>query len=251
MRIRFREDGASQRWARLDEVTAEGQLPIETKCAWEPGSLWDRAAERLLRFLGEYVERSGRPIRAGETIAYGWTILHATTEDATKGATADVLNLEELTSPLEETVTNYSPGVWRALRLLESQNEVMRRNKVSELAQHPNRNEKAIICSRAPLKGGGLLFFERQKAKEVARYSGWIVRCTDSAHDHDDPDQLLFLHLSHIVHRYPRILPYLALPEGTAVLFDGNKTVLFHPGDDKGRLDPEPEAWRVMTELGE
>jgi hypothetical protein len=249
MRVSLRENGAGQRWARLDEV-AEGQLPIETTCVWDPSSVWDGAVERLLRFIGEYVEKSGRHIHARETVDYGWTMLRASSGD-TAGASADVLTLEELASPLEETVTRYTPGVWRALRLLESQNAVLRRNTVSGLAQHPSRNEGAIICSRASLTGDGPLILERREVDKERRYSGWVVRCIDSTHDHDDADQLIFLHLSHIVHRCPRALPYLALPEGSAVLFDGNKTVLFHPGEDKGRLDPEPEAWRAVTELGD
>jgi hypothetical protein len=250
MRVSLREDGASQRWARLDEV-AEGQLPIETICVWEPSSVWDGAVERLLRFIGEYVEESGRRIRARETMDYGWTILRASGGEAAEAASVDVLTLEELASPLEEEATGYAPGVWRALRLLEAQFDVLRRNQVSGLAQHPSRNEGAIICSRASLTGDSSLFLERLEANKERRSSGWVVRCIDSTHDHDDADQLLFLHLSHIVHRCPRVLPYLALPEGSAVLFDGNKTVLFNPGEDKGRLDPDPEAWRAVTELGD
>jgi hypothetical protein len=75
--------------------------------------------------------------------------------------------------------------------------------------------------------------------------SGWFVGCCDQEHDHDNPHELATVHLLHLVQRFPGLFPYVAMPVGTALLFEENQAIIFRPGEQEGQVDPS----RLLSSL--
>lgn len=245
MQIRFGADTTGRRWAWTDGLAASGQLDLAVPVAWPADAVRDREVAGVFEFVAQYVAGQPRRVRPGETLRYGWTTLRFDAGGAT-GPGAGKLVVSEVREPLRDAAPEYESGVATAIALTLAQDDALRRNHISGDADYPHRSEQAVICTRVPPAAKTIphpLVLERRPPAD-SRHSGWIVRCTDPAHDHDSAGALTRTELVHIVAAFAPIFPYLAMPAGTAVLFDANTVVVFPAGSDEGRADPgDPLAW--------
>jgi hypothetical protein len=189
-------------------------------------------AERVLRYISDYLTSSGQKIMADETMRYGWSTLRFVQDEGDAA-----LTIEELDEPFAAASDTFRRGAGKALAILRAQDETVRRNGIDTIAHHPHRSERAVICRRlSPTAPWKVLVFDRIKARQ-ADQSGWFVGCGSANHNHNDVAELASLHLVYLSDRDPRIVPYLALPEDTRVVFEPGKVIVFAPGAQEGRID--------------
>lgn len=193
----------------------------------------DAAALRVLTYVGDYIARSGQRIQAGETMRYGWTTLRFVP------VAPGLLMVEELADPFALTAERYVAGAAQAITILARQDAAVVRNGVAAPGHHPHRSETAVICSRiAPGTPRRVMVFDRAlPTQQRPDDSGWFIGCGDPTHDHNDVRQLALVHLVHLVDLDPRIVDYLALPEGARVVFERSRLLVFAPDAQEGRLD--------------
>jgi hypothetical protein len=48
------------------------------------------------------------------------------------------------------------------------------------------------------------------------------------------------VHLLHLVVGFPGLFPYLAMPVGTALLFEAERAIVFKAGEQEGNADSAP-----------
>lgn len=190
-------------------------------------------AEHVLNFIADYITRLHQTIHAGDTMRYGWSTLRFVAEPG-----SGVLVLEELEMPLDDRNDCYIPGAARAVSLVRYQDETTQRLGSPVVAHHPHRSERVVICCRlAPASTWPVLVMDRLDRDPGADYSGWFAGCGDPSHSHDDLAELSAAHLVHLVQHEPRLLPYLALPEGTRLVFEASRVIIFPPNQDEGIED--------------
>lgn len=241
MRIAFSAPSALYRWAWTLGLEEHGQLDVTVPLPWPAGDPHDAEVERLLSVVADEVIARGRRFRRGDTFDYGWTTLRFEPGAAT-GDSAGRLVVSELTEPLLATPPTFSPGAERIAKLMRTQTAALRRNRIEDEPAHPHRSDLAVICTRVPPVGPSYprpLVLERRSAPTDGE-SGWVIRCADTAHNHDDPQSLAHVALMHVVPGSPGIVPYLALPVGAAVLLEVPEVIVFRPGEDEGAPDPAP-----------
>jgi hypothetical protein len=243
VRVRVGELGETARKAWTEGLSALGQAEIVVPLQWSEDSERDRLIMRLLEFIGAYVARQPRRILAGQTLTYGWTTLRFDAADVQPRAGAiERLVMHELCDPFGVDAAQYCAGAARAIGLVRVQGDALRRNGITGEAEHPHRMHLAIACTRAMRRNGSLaepLVLERDEPTE-AHDSGWVVRCADPAHNHDDPNELHRVHLLHVVSAFPVVFGYLAMPAGTAVTVSEQEAIVFPPREDEGVVDPMP-----------
>jgi hypothetical protein len=226
-----------ERRAETEGLRARGHPELVLRLHGSPDPRGDAGAVELLRDLARYLEESGRTIRPGERMAMGWAVLGF-------AETGGALAVQETVDPYGGQEQGFSDGAARSIRVKLAQDDVMRRNRLEGTAEHPHPGETAVVCTRVPHGSPRPLFLERGRRQAPAD-CGWVVCCTDRDHDHEDGDTLSAAHLGHLVEEYPALLPYLAAPVGTAFALEADHVVVFPPGRDDGRLDPDPQlAWR-------
>jgi len=243
MQVCFTSNGDRERWAwteGLRDIALAGdqerpQAELGVPLPWLPHETRDGQVERLLTFLNRYLLRHGKPIRASQTIRYGWTMMR--TRPLEQGS-QERLVLQELVEPFAEHASAFADGVHTAIALLAIQEEAIRRNRITGTAEHPHRGDSAIVCSHVDPGGGSPLALTRSSLTDRQYHdSGWFAGCQDRAHNHDDPDQLRGVHLSHLVARYAWTFPYLGMPAGTTITRDGASIVVFGPDEHRGHVD--------------
>lgn len=245
MRIRWIE--APRRWAVTAGLAALGQAELALTLDWPVGDPLDAQTVRFLEFIGGYVASQPKRISAGQTLAYGWVQFRfrpATPTDS--GVPPAALVVQERPDPLRGA-GDFADGVRRGLALIELQDQVMRRYAITGEAVHPRPNQMAIICARIPPEASAWprAFQAHRRMLDDPGDSGWFVGCMDNNHHHNDPEQLHVVHLDHLVQHFPPLLPYLALPDDTQLLFDPDAggrggMVVFRPGEANGFLDAAP-----------
>lgn len=253
MQVCFTSNSDGARWAwteGLREVALRSeqeapQAELGTPLPWLPDELRDGQVERLLTFLHRYLIRHGNPIRAGQTIRYGWTTLRTRPMPESGGEGHEQLVLQEMadpfTAPAAESDAAFADGVSLATALLGVQEEALRRNQITGTADHPHRSDTAVVCSRVAREGGTPLTLARLALTERHVHdSGWFVGCQDRDHQHDDPEELRGVHLRHVVAAYPWVFPYLGLPAGSSLTHSEAGIVLFRPGERRGQVDDAP-----------
>ncbi|HLZ22856.1 MAG TPA: hypothetical protein VKQ30_12100 [Ktedonobacterales bacterium] len=239
MRIAFSGGTALYRWAWTEGLESLGQLDATVPLPWEADGARDGEIERLLAAIGDAVEAGGQRFRQGDTFDYGWTTVRFEA-GAASGDSAGRLVVSELTEPLLATPATYRRGANGLVALMRAQTEGLRRNGIAGVAAPPHRSDLAVICTRVPPTGPEYphpLVLERRSEPERGE-SGWVIRCADPAHDHHNSQALASVRLVHVVAGFPGIVPYLALPAGSAVLVEGQEAIVFRPGEDEGRPDP-------------
>lgn len=155
------------------------------------------AAKDMLAFVVEYIRRSGREIRASETLRYGYWLVKFLAAEGESGT----LEVWELDANASDFVLGASLtlGYWR------EQHRVCRRyNAVFS----PPEPESMTALSAGVMEG--------QPAHALrypwpAHMSGWVI-VTD-AYD-GDVRSLVNQHTYHLTSARPDLAPYVALPPG-------------------------------------
>lgn len=241
MQVSFTSNGAERgAWTEgmgeLHPEQAELGIPMD----WRPDERRDAGVETLLTFLADYVGRKGTPLRAEQTLRYGWTTLRLDPADQPFHG-SDLLVVQELAHPFGRDEPSFIDGVELATELLAVQQNAIRRSHVVGTVEHPHRDDTAVVCRHVSKEGGTPLSIARQTLTNREFHdSGWLVGCQDRAHDHEDPSQLGGVHLWRIVASYPWIFPYLAMPAGTRVTLEGNQIAVFRLGERRGFIDEGP-----------
>ncbi|WP_126628350.1 immunity protein Imm33 domain-containing protein [Dictyobacter alpinus] len=242
MQLHFRKDEQHVRWVYTDGLRMLGQRELATQISWPEHDPREKLLIDLLRFLEDYLRSQPRRILPGQTLRYGWTMLRFVNDEyQLSGAGADTLLIEEEKHAFTHDDPSYGMGVAHTLTLLQLQHEVMRRNHITGLGDHPSPAHIALTCARVnPETIAHLRPIMAHRAWEpTARESGWFIGCCDHDHNHDDPAELATIHLRHLVESFPGLFPYITMPVGYQIFFEEHQAVIFHPGEQYGQVDPE------------
>jgi hypothetical protein len=247
MQVCFTSNTDGMRWGWTEGLPAialvdehkHPQAELGVPLPWPPYDARNGQVERLLAFLHRYLTRHGKPIRAGQTIRYGWTMLRTRPLEESSGqGSQESLVLQEFADPFAEHAAGFVDGVASAIELLAIQEDAIARNRVTGTAEHPHRSDTILVCSHVDPGGGTPLTLSRRALTDRRFHdSGWFAGCQDRAHNHDDPDQLHGVHLSHLVAHYAWTFPYLGMPAGTSIWQDGAKVVVFRSDERRGHAD--------------
>lgn len=200
----------------------------------------DHDVMRLLSFIANYVMGTGARITGGQTMEYDWTMLKF--RDDRPAA----LEIDEHADPLGGSAeAGWTAGVDRAIALRQAGDDVMRRNRLSGTADHPNRGHSAVVCCHVlDVDESATLRMDRMESVNP-RDSGWAFVCTERPGDHTAVT-LQHHHLAHVSQRFPFIVPYTALPIGCMVVFDREGAIVWPAGAENGLRDPDdPYVWRL------
>jgi hypothetical protein len=241
MQIHFQKGNNQSRWAWTEGLRALGQREIAVMLPWPEHDPRDLLITDVFRFLENYLRSHSQRILPGQTLRYGWTLLRFMSEDHhLSGAGPDALVIFELKHPFAQEDQSYVSGVAQTIALLQLQQEAIQRNRLTGKAIYPSPADRALVCRKmTPEALGHLRPLIAQRAWPPAPGEcGWFVGCCDQVHDHDNPAELTTVHLLHVVERFPALFPYVAMPVGTALLFEANQTIIFRPGEQEGQGDP-------------
>jgi hypothetical protein len=168
-------------------------------------------AHDLLRHMVEYARTAGRPLLAGETFAFGTSLLKFV------GGEGDLLEVWENVRDAVE----FAPGAGRALDAHAVQSEECR---APAAAFDPPAPHTRVVVSDG--------VFEDAPGLEGVRYpspphmSGWWL--TTDRYD-GNADSLRTEHLGHLTARRPDLVRYLALPFGYRFWGAPERHVRFDP----------------------
>lgn len=243
MNVHFTPGEGGVRWAWTEGLTALGQAEIAVPLTWPEDQVRDHQIVRLLEFVKHYVTKQPKRILPNQTLTYGWTTLRfAQQKIPSLPGGADWLVVSELGEPFGSDPGAFIAGAEQAIGLLQAQEDALRRNRITGHAEHPHRFHRAVVCTEVMRRDGSLtepLVLLRSREPDNSTHdSGWYVGCNRPDHNHDDPDELEFIHLLHVVQIFPTTLAYLAMPVQTMVVISDAEIVFFPPGSDAGVLDP-------------
>jgi hypothetical protein len=241
MQIHFRGTENQLRWAWTDGLRTLGQREIAVMVPWPEHDSRDMLITHLLRFLENYLISQPKRILPEQTLRYGWTTLRFVgDEHPLSGAGTDVLMIEEMQPPFSQDDPSYVPGVAHTIALLQLQHEAMRRNGITGDAMYPHHTQYALVCTRVTPETVHLLrpLMVHRLWQPNVQESGWFIGCCSQDHDHDNPDELAMIHLHHLMGQFPGLFPYLAMPVGTALLFEQSQVIIFRPSEENGQVDP-------------
>lgn len=229
MQIRFELAPDGGKRAVTEGLSGLGQsecvLPLTSE-------MTEEAAAHVLNYIANYVKSSGQRILPGETMPYGWSTLRFIFAAGTPN-----LQIEELAEPLSSVVDAYIPGAWRAIAIRMRQDETVRRNGIATASHHPHRSEFVITCRRiSPITPPPVIVLDRLKTRRRDE-SGWFAGCGDAGHNHRAVSEMTRLHLIYLAELEPRIVPYLAMPEDSRIVFEQRRVITFAPGQQEGQLD--------------
>jgi hypothetical protein len=151
-----------------------------------------------------------------------------------------MLQIEEIQQPFSHDNPQYIPGAVQAIHLQALQEAALQRNRVTGISIAPHSSHLAIVCRRVTpetIQTLRPLHIERNNILEK-RYSGWFIGCMGQEHNHDNPDEVLLIHLHHLVAKCPALFPYLSSPVGTALMLEDVQVIFFGPGQRQGHPDP-------------
>jgi hypothetical protein len=98
----------------------------------------------------------------------------------------------------------------------------------SATASFPTTEDPALICDRFGDSG----FFVMERSTGGRTQSSWKFLCREDDHDHSDDSHLIGVSLYEVAVAYePRVVPYLALPDGTRVEVDASGPVITVGGE--------------------
>src|SRR5260221_5835750 len=240
MRVVFAPGTDIMRWAWTQGLRTYDQAEIAVPITWDHGNWRDDQIRELLEGFGEYTRQQPKRIVAGEHMQHFWTELRFRASVRTDiGLPSSMLVVQELAEPLRDVAPTYTDGAQQAIMLLMAQRHAAHRTGLDLAIDPPRAWMSAELCRKVHLYGGSSLQLQRHVPKAAATEtqqiegadSGWLVACTDPTHVHDEVSAIAHVHVVHIVEHYPRIFPYLALPTGSRVRFEGEAVTIFRPGD--------------------
>ena len=243
MQIHIQKDKNQSRWAWTEGLRVLGQQEIAVMVPWSEHDPRDLLIIDVLRFLESYIRSQSKRLLSGQTLRYGWPLLRfVSTDHDFSEAGPDALVIFESNNPFAQEDHSWVPGVAKTITLLQLQHEAIRRNRITGEALYPSPIERALVCIRVTPETLGHVhpLMAHRAWSPTPGESGWFVGCCDQEHDHDHPDEFVPVHLHHLVVRFPGLFPYVAMPVGTALLFEENQVIIFRPGEQEGQVDPGP-----------
>jgi len=243
MPIYFSTGMATPRWAWTEGLHQFAQQEIAVRLSWPEQDPRDQAIRYLLNFIGNYIAKQPKRILEGQTMRYGWTMLRFVADQQNEsGLGTDRLLVEELREPFHAHEPVYVSGASCAIAVVALQDAAIQRNRMAADAEYPHRSQLALVCSRVTSETIGTLrpLIAHRAWQPDIQNSGWFIGCGEDDHDHDDPDQLGQVHLLHLVTGFPGLLPYLALPVETMLVFEQGHAIIFRPGEEHGQVDAVP-----------
>lgn len=240
MQIRSRHAENQVRWVWTEGLQTLEQQEIAVTVPWPEHDARDRLLTNLLRFIENYLTKQSKRILPGQTLSYGWSILRFVPDEQNlSGVGAGTLLIEERQNAFSQEQPSYVPGVARTLALLQLQNEAIQRNRMTGEAVYPHASQQALICRRVTPET--IHHLDPLKADRAwqpdGKDSGWYIGCCYDDHDHDNPDELALIHLSHLAESFPALFPYLAMPVGTMLIFEEHQAIVFRPNEQEGQVD--------------
>lgn len=244
MRVVFGPGTDTMRWAWTDGLRAYGQTEMAVPVTWDHGNWRDEQVRELLEGFGAYLRQQPKRIVAGEHMQHFWTVLRfRASSPSDLGLPPDLLVVQELAEPLRDVEPTYTDGAQRAIVLLMAQQYAAHRAGLDAAIDPPYAWMSAELCRQVDPHGGSPLELQRRvptatptKTEEPSADgadSGWLIACTDTRHEHHKSGTTVHAHLVHIVEHYLHIFPYLALPAGSRVRFEGETVTIFRPGDPR------------------
>jgi hypothetical protein len=236
--VHFSPHGTFPHWAWTEGLSTQGQQEIAVPLIGHFDDSHDQQITRLFQMIEDYLSSQPKRITVGQTMHYGWTTLRfVSANHAESGAT---LQIEELKYPFSYDDPSYIPGATQAIFLQALQDTALQRNRVTGVSITPHSSHLAIVCRHVTpetIQTLRPLHIERNNAPEK-RYSGWFIGCMEQEHNHDNPDELVLIHLIHLVTKCPALFPYLSSPVGTALMLEDTQVIFFGPGQQEGHPDP-------------
>lgn len=215
--------------AVLTTTTCRRYRHPEFRLRYDPEIL---AVEDDVKWFFSWLEESvsqGKRYVAGETCQVGWGMV-----EFRKDKYGDLTIWEP---DMRQIPIAWSESVSRTLAHLRLQKDVVESVLSLEKACFPSMRDSAIICSRLGRCEGLVM----ERGKPEGNNSGWYFGCNDENHDHDDIAELRCVSLYEAAVNYsPRIVPFLALPEGILVVSSRSGWSIFQDGD---RLDLTPGSY--------
>lgn len=163
-------------------------------------------AEWLANFLESQV-LSGVSFKAGETIQIGWMVLKIMKDDSST-LTLEEPNFREIPIVFDRSVNN-------TLAHLRTQKDIFESLGLPVELQFPSIVQSAIVCNKHEDSGG----FFMERARQGKNDSGWFIGCVDPHHNHNDTKCLKRVSLYEIACLREMIIPFLALPEETSIIY--------------------------------
>ena len=172
----------------------------------------------------------GERFADGQTCEVGWMILQIRMD------AAGFLTLWE--PDMQELPIAWVESVSQTLAHLRLQKDICESVLPAGLARFPSLLQSVIICNRV---GRSETLVMERILPNGERDSGWYCGCSGDEHDHNNVEQLLKVSLYEAAVRYsPRIVPYLALPEGILLQAGGDRPRIFRDGE---LLDFKPGSY--------
>jgi hypothetical protein len=227
-------------WMWTSGLADLGQNEIATPLR-EEGGWRAEYCEQLLAYIERYIASQPKRVSARQTMTYGWNILrYRESQPSDAPSVAGKLIIQEVDDAWETDQPSYQDGCDESLRLKRIQDRVIMRHHISGDAYYPNRRHFAVTCSNVSSQLPASFFMERLplgENEDSGEYTKWFIGCVDRSHDHNRPENLHRLHLSHIVEQRHEVFPYLALPHGSAVMYEPDKVIVFAPGAQHGHAE--------------
>jgi hypothetical protein len=179
----------------------------EISVCYEDSSFMQSNVRWLLQWIESEVA-SGRRFLPEQTVQVGWSLLQIRLRD--DGA----LSLFE--PDFESMPVKFVDGVSRTLMDLFIQKSVAESLGLEEKLDFPSLRQSAIVCTEFGAKHG----FVMSRAQPEENDSGWFFGCDNPEHDHQQLEVLQRVSVYEAAVRMePRIIPFLALPQGAFVGF--------------------------------
>jgi hypothetical protein len=169
--------------------------------------------ERFVAAVNAMID-GGSQFAAGQTFRIGWSTMRFVEE-------GDWLVFEELDG--SGVPGQWARGVSRTLIATRLQRDVCDSFSLPDhLVDFPSFAQSSIVCDRIDPEGA--LYLARLPPLADTD-SGWFFGCRGDGHDHDDPSVLANDSLYTHACRIQAVLPFLAMPIGSAVLLAADGAV--------------------------
>jgi len=181
-------------------------VPVEDDVRWFVGWLEEAVA-------------GGERFADGQTCQVGWIVTEV------RAGSDGSLALWE--PDMRQMPIAWVESVSYTLAHLRRQKDVCESVLAADELSFPSMLQSAIICTHLGQTEGVVM----ERSKPSGSDSGWFCGCIGDEHDHNRVGELRQVSLYEAAVRYaPRIVPYLALPEGVLVAVDDRAPTIFRHG---------------------
>lgn len=120
-------------------------------------------------------------------------------------------------------------GVTNTLRILRSQKDAHKSLQMDSEMDFPEIRQFATQCRKWEDAASYVL----ERSSPNGNDSGWYFGCQNPEHDHENAENLKNVSILEIAMNYSDLVPFLALPSGSAVLVENDKPHVYFNGEEK------------------